>query len=263
MDRKVFLELLHFWVWSKTVHVVHVHLHPHLPGQRSQKNCGALTHLVNPSLSTSADAKWINPSLPSLGDDQAICFAATSTKCWCTFQLPANDFKYSSGWFYNHHVVQLWSLMKGICAIQSEGWHTLLERENVHNSTSSVRSSRGEEVFPEHLPLCIRVPPSATLYSHSLLRLLQVFLPPGGQVFHANTFISCNVPHNSVFQQAIQRSLGGCRVYVWFHLAVESLCAAISRLRREPHLLLVKRLDSQISPCLTLSLDLLVVRCHP
>ena len=41
---------------AQTVHVIPVHLHSHLT-VCFQKNCGALTHLVKPSLSTKADVK--------------------------------------------------------------------------------------------------------------------------------------------------------------------------------------------------------------
>ena len=56
VDCSVLLELLHFWVWPKPCTSS---MCTSIPTFRSalQKNCGALTHLVNPSLSTIADAK--------------------------------------------------------------------------------------------------------------------------------------------------------------------------------------------------------------
>ena len=103
-------------------------------------------------------------------------------------------------------------------------------------------------------------------------------------MFHASTFVSRNVTYNSVFQQAIQRSLSGCRIQIWFHRCSPSYIApwpcssdqwssthssnviahappspdsdenrTFSLPRDSPR----RAFDSRISPCLTVPLDLL------
>ena len=110
--------------------------------------------------------------------------------------------------------------MKGIRAIQSEGWHTLLERENVHNSTSALRCSRGEEVFPKLLPSVF-----ASHEANFVLPLVVAsppgFLAPGSQVFHTTSFISWNVPHNSISSRRSKRSFSVDHIQVGFCLAME------------------------------------------
>ena len=65
--------------------------------------------------------------------------------------------------------------MKAIRATQSESWHTSFERENVHNSSRCSMKLPGRRGLPGTPAICIRVPRSELLYSHSLLRFLQVF----------------------------------------------------------------------------------------
>ena len=149
---QVLLELLYLWVWPKTVHVIHVHLLPHLTVWIPEKlwcaHAFRETQLVYRSR-----REMINPSLTSLASARQLFL-----------QLPPNVYAHAScpqaiqvlfRWFY-HHIIQLRSLMKSIRAIQSESRHTTCERENVHNSSSAVLFHRKARTGANSLEIRIR-----------------------------------------------------------------------------------------------------------
>ena len=142
--------------------------------------------------------------------------------------------------------------MKAIRATQSESWHTSFERENVHNSSRCSMKLPGRRGLPGTPAICIRVPRSELLYSHSLLRFLQVFshlvvkcfMPAPSSLGMSRTTPFSNKRSNAASVLVTSRSgstLQGCPSFnQLFHR--DGTGAAISRFWLESHLLLLRQL---------------------
>ena len=91
----------------------------------------------------------INPTLTSLASTRPLFLQLPPNVCAHATCLQAIQILFRC---FNHHIVELGSLVVGIRAVQSESGHPTFEREDVHNTSTAVRSSRGKEVFPELLP---------------------------------------------------------------------------------------------------------------
>ena len=86
---QILLELLHLWVRTKTMHVIHVHFHPKLslwvPEKPRCAHAPRESQLVH-----SCRREVINPTLTSLSATRQLLLELP-TKGWCTCQLLAID----------------------------------------------------------------------------------------------------------------------------------------------------------------------------